>query len=554
MKIVVTTRTLITISALTILIAFIISACAGSTEETKPNPTEPAATQESHASEPGVSPTEEPEGEGIQITDVVQRVFFRQPTANAIVPPTFTVIMGAEGLAVEPAGDIHEGAGHFHILIDADFIAPGEVIPNDELHIHYGDGSTETELNLKPGTYTLRLQMANGAHIALEGDQYRDEIVISVKEDTPEQAVRFAQPLDGATIPPMTEVVMAATGLVVEPAGDIHENAGHFHILIDTDFIPAGEVIPADEQHLHFGKAQTTTTIELSPGEHTLRLQMANGAHIAVAGDQYRDEVTVNVVEGASSPQVLFVKPENQATVTNPVDVRMSAAGLFVEPAGMVLRPEGGHMHILVDTDFIPTGEVIPKDEQHIHFGGGQLAAELDLQPGQHTLRLQMANGAHIALDGDQYRHEITIVVEGESTAKESSERASSEAVEKAEETTPVATPEPEEETPEEGALRSPQELWVSMSCSGCHNIDEEQSETNRGPVGPHMANFHERAGSRVDGQSAEEYTYTSIVEPNDFVVETYIANIMPSTFAEKMSEEEIRQLVSWLLDPERDQ
>ena len=30
--------------------------------------------------------------------------------------------------------------------------------------------------------------------------------------------------------------------------------------------------IPADEKHLHFGKGQTQTFIELDPGEHSLQL------------------------------------------------------------------------------------------------------------------------------------------------------------------------------------------------------------------------------------------------------------------------------------------
>jgi len=38
----------------------------------------------------------------------------------------------------------------------------------------------ETTLTLKPGVHVLRLQFANGAHIALDGDQYRDEITVTV--------------------------------------------------------------------------------------------------------------------------------------------------------------------------------------------------------------------------------------------------------------------------------------------------------------------------------------------------------------------------------------
>ena len=230
---------------------------------------------------------------------VAPHVFFRLPTDNAIVPPSFTVKMGAEGLTIEPAGDIHEGAGHFHILIDAPFIDAGEIVPKDETHLHFGQAQTEAQLELTPGNHVLRLQFADGAHVALDGDQYRAEIHVTVVEGAPDQSVRFVSPDDGATVPETFDVVMAATGLDVEPAGDVHENAGHFHILIDTPFIEAGQIIPKDETHLHFGQGQTTTQITLTPGTHVLRLQFADGAHTALDGDQYRAEITVSVSAGS---------------------------------------------------------------------------------------------------------------------------------------------------------------------------------------------------------------------------------------------------------------
>ena len=340
------------------------------------------------------------------------RVFFQQPTNNAVIPVTSTVVMGFEGVLLEPSGDVVDGSGHMHILVDTDFIEPGNVIPADSQHIHFGDASTTAELVLSPGSHTLRLQFANGAHIALEGDQYRAEIVVSVHGDAPAQSVHFAQPRDGAIVPPSFDVVMAAAGISIEPAGDIKDDSGHMHILVNTDFIAPGDVIPADDQHIHFGTAQLTTTLDLPPGEHTLRLQLANGAHRALDGAQYRDEIMVTVAEDTPAQQVQFVSPANGDTVSQTFAVAMSAAGLFVESSGQVLRTEGGHMHILVDTDFIEAGNVIPADDQHIHFGGGQLSTELTLEPGEHILRLQMANGAHLALDGEQYRAEIMVTVE----------------------------------------------------------------------------------------------------------------------------------------------
>lgn len=104
----------------------------------------------------------------------------------------------------------------------------------------------------------------------------------------------------------------------------------------------------------------------------------------------------------------------------------------------------------------------------------------------------------------------------------------------------------------ESAGPRPPQELFVTYGCSGCHNLDEPQTDTNRGPVGPNLGNLYEVAGEMVPGQDAETYVYTSIVDPNAFIVPGYSANIMPQNFADQMSEEEIRGLVQWLLDPNR--
>ena len=210
--------------------------------------------------------------------------------------------MAASGLTVEPSGEVNEGAGHFHILVDTDFTPVGEVIPTDENHLHYGQGQTTATLELEPGEHTLRLQFADGLHTALDGDQFRDTITVFVEAGDESPSVRFEQPADGATVTSPFEVVMAASGLTVEPSGEVNEGAGHFHILVDTDFTPVGEVIPTDENHLHYGQGQTTVSLELEPGEHILRLQFADGLHTALEGDQYRDTIVVNV-EGSRTTE-----------------------------------------------------------------------------------------------------------------------------------------------------------------------------------------------------------------------------------------------------------
>ncbi|MEO7013802.1 MAG: DUF4399 domain-containing protein, partial [Dokdonella sp.] len=37
---------------------------------------------------------------------------------------------------------------------------------------------------------------------------------------------------------------------------------------------------PADEHHVHFGGGQTETTVKLTPGKHTLQLDLADSLHM----------------------------------------------------------------------------------------------------------------------------------------------------------------------------------------------------------------------------------------------------------------------------------
>jgi len=95
------------------------------------------------------------------------------------------------------------------------------------------------------------------------------------------QSVWFVEPKDGATVTSPFKVVFGVKGMAVEPAGEIKPNSGHHHLLINLGPIPAGEVIPVDDAHLHFGKAQTEAEIKLPPGNYKLTMQFANGAHIS---------------------------------------------------------------------------------------------------------------------------------------------------------------------------------------------------------------------------------------------------------------------------------
>ena len=70
-------------------------------------------------------------------------------------------------------------------------------------------------------------------------------------------------------------------GMGVTHAGDMTANMGHHHLLVDTAEDPKpGEAIPADKNHLHFGKGQTESRLDLPPGEHTLQLVLGDANHM----------------------------------------------------------------------------------------------------------------------------------------------------------------------------------------------------------------------------------------------------------------------------------
>lgn len=96
----------------------------------------------------------------------------------------------------------------------------------------------------------------------------------------------------------------------------------------------------------------------------------------------------------ATGGKVAFVDLADGAKVKSPLHVKFSVETLQVKPAGD-LTPQTGHFHVIVDADVVAEGEVVPADESHHHYGGGQTEADLTLTPGPHKLTLSFADGMH---------------------------------------------------------------------------------------------------------------------------------------------------------------
>jgi Domain of unknown function (DUF4399) len=109
-----------------------------------------------------------------------QSVSILEPADKATLGTTFKVRFGVKGLSVAPAGEIVANSGHHHLLINLDPIPSGESVPFTEKHMHFGQGQTEAEVKLAPGTYKLTAQFANGAHQSY-GKPLSQTITVTVK-------------------------------------------------------------------------------------------------------------------------------------------------------------------------------------------------------------------------------------------------------------------------------------------------------------------------------------------------------------------------------------
>ena len=92
--------------------------------------------------------------------------------------------------------------------------------------------------------------------------------------------VFFIEPADGATVTNPVTVKFGVEGMEIAPAGTDKPNSGHHHVLIDAALEDYDVPIPADDSHKHFGKGQTETQLELTPGEHTLQLIIGDQNHV----------------------------------------------------------------------------------------------------------------------------------------------------------------------------------------------------------------------------------------------------------------------------------
>jgi Domain of unknown function (DUF4399) len=110
------------------------------------------------------------------------------PQDGAVIPSgKFWLRMGLSGAGIAPAGIDRPNTGHHHVVIDSDLPPPGEPIPNDKKHLHFGAGQTEVKLTLPEGQHTLQLVLADQNHMLHDPPVMSERITVIVRAGGPKR-------------------------------------------------------------------------------------------------------------------------------------------------------------------------------------------------------------------------------------------------------------------------------------------------------------------------------------------------------------------------------
>jgi Domain of unknown function (DUF4399) len=91
------------------------------------------------------------------------------PNDGERVKSPFWCRFGLRNMGVTHAGDTTPNLGHHHLLIDVDEpLDPGQPIPQDKKHLHFGAGQTEARIDLPPGPHTLQLVLGDANHVPFD--------------------------------------------------------------------------------------------------------------------------------------------------------------------------------------------------------------------------------------------------------------------------------------------------------------------------------------------------------------------------------------------------
>ena len=181
-------------------------------------------------------------------------------------------------------------SGHHHLLVNRelplDFKKP---LPFNEQYIHFGKGQMETVLTLAPGTYTVRLLLADDKHLPHFVYSKPVPITVTKKNNTdPQSLVKkgIAIAVQGEAVKPPFRIQFHASGLSVGHVVQKEKDTGHFRLTVSPQ---SKSGAPAE---MDFVNGQTEVWLSPPAGDYALRLEFIDNQN---PGKSLADSVSSSV-------------------------------------------------------------------------------------------------------------------------------------------------------------------------------------------------------------------------------------------------------------------
>jgi hypothetical protein len=166
--------------------------------------------------------------------------------------------------------------GHHHLLVNRelplDFTEP---LPFNDQYRHFGKGQMEAVLDFKPGTYKLRLLLADHKHIPYFIYSKPMTITVAARRDIDPKSVavrgvELLSPRDGDAPSGAFLAQFHASGLNVSHTDIREPDTGHFRLVAQAR---SGAV-----ERIDFHNGLTEAWLKPPPGEYSLKLELVSNA------------------------------------------------------------------------------------------------------------------------------------------------------------------------------------------------------------------------------------------------------------------------------------
>lgn len=164
--------------------------------------------------------------------------------------------------------------GHHHLLVNRDLpLDFKKPLPFNDQYRHFGKGQMEAVLDFKPGTYTLRLLLADHNHIPFFIYSKPMTVTVTAKKDIDPKTlvkpgVELLSPRAGEALVTPFRVQFHASGLNVSHVDIKDPGAGHFRL------VAQGKA--SNPERLDFGNGATEAWLKPPPGDYSFKLELVN--------------------------------------------------------------------------------------------------------------------------------------------------------------------------------------------------------------------------------------------------------------------------------------